>query len=108
MSKGQIAGKVADVTQYVIVECIQGKYITYTTWKKFHDSQKIVLRVNSENEFHELHSKLIELSHELSFPVKLVKDDQKTKNFENMPAVLAFGPIKRNKVEHIVADLKLL
>ena len=108
MSKGQIASRVADVTQYVIEECIQRKYITYTTWKKFHGSQKIVLRVNSENEFHELHSKLIELSHELSFPVKLVKDDQKTKNFENMPAVLAFGPIKRNKVEHIVADLKLL
>ena len=108
MSKGQIAGKVADVTQYIVEECIQRKYIPYTTWKRFHDSQKIVLRVNSENEFHELHSKLIELSHELSFPVKLVKDDQKTKNFENMPAVLAFGPIKRNKVEHIVADLKLL
>jgi peptidyl-tRNA hydrolase len=108
MSKGQIAGKVADVTQYVIEECIQRKYITYTTWKKFHDSQKIVLRVNSENEFHDLHSKLIELSHELSFPIKIVKDDQKTKKAENMPTVLAFGPIKRNKVEHIVADLKLL
>ena len=108
MSKGQIAGKVADVTQYIVEECIQRKYITYTTWKKFHDSQKIVLRVNSEKEFHELHSKLIELSHELSFPIKIVKDDQKTKKSENMPAVLAFGPIKRNKVEHIVADLKLL
>jgi peptidyl-tRNA hydrolase len=108
MSKGQIAGKVADVTQYIIEECIQRKYIPYTTWKRFHDSQKIVLRVNSENEFHELHSKLIKLSHELSFPIKLVKDDQKTKKSENMPAVLAFGPIKRNKVEHIVADLKLL
>ncbi|CAN5800601.1 hypothetical protein BH23THE1_BH23THE1_33790 [soil metagenome] len=48
MSKGQIAGKVADVIQYVIEECIQRKYITYTTWKKFHDSNKIVLRVNSE------------------------------------------------------------
>ena len=108
MSKGQIAGKVADVTQYIIEECIQRKYITYTTWKKFHDSQKIVLRVNSEKEFHELHSKLIELSHELSFPIKIVKDGQKTKKSESIPAVLAFGPIKRNKVEHIVADLKLL
>ena len=108
MSKGQIAGKVADVTQYIVEECIQRKYIPYTTWKRFHDSQKIVLRVNSENEFHELHSKLIELSHELSFPIKIVKDDQKTKKSENIPAVLAFGPIKRNKVEHIVADLKLL
>ena len=27
MSKGQIAGRVADVTQYVIEECIQRKYI---------------------------------------------------------------------------------
>lgn len=108
MSKGQIAGKVADVTQYVIEECIQRKYITYTTWKKFHGSQKIVLKVNSEREFYELHSKLIELSHELSFPIKIVKDDQKIKIAENMPTVLAFGPIKRNKVEHIVADLKLL
>ena len=33
MSKGQIAGSVSDVTQYVIEECIQRKYITYTTWK---------------------------------------------------------------------------
>lgn len=47
MSKGQIASRVADVTQYVIEECIQRKYITYTTWKKFHASQKIVLKVNS-------------------------------------------------------------
>ncbi len=108
MSKGQIAGKVADVTQYVIEECIQRKYITYTTWKKFHDSQKIVLRVNSEREFHELHSKLIELSHELGFPIKIVKEDQKIKIDVNKPTVLAFGPIKRNKVEHVVADLKLL
>jgi peptidyl-tRNA hydrolase len=108
MSKGQIAGKVADVTQYVIEECIQRKYITYTTWKKFYDSQKIVLRVNSEREFHELHSKLIELSHELGFPIKIVKEDQKIKIDENKPTVLAFGPIKRNKVEHVVDDLKLL
>lgn len=39
MSKGQIAGRVVDVTQYVIEECILRKYITYTTWKKFHGSQ---------------------------------------------------------------------
>lgn len=108
MSKGQIAGKVADVTQYIIEDCIQRKYITYTTWKKFYGSQKIVLRVNSEREFYKLHSKLIELSHELSFPIKVVKDDQKIKIDENMSTVLAFGPIKRNKVEHIVDDLKLL
>lgn len=80
MSKGQIAGKVADVTQYVIEKCIQRKYITYTTRKKFHDSQKIVLRVNSEREFYELHSKLIELSHELGFPIKIVKRRSKNKD----------------------------
>jgi hypothetical protein len=55
-----------------------------------------------------LHSKLIELSHELSFPIKIVKGYQKIKIVENIPTVLAFGPIKRNKVEHLVADLKLL
>ena len=47
MSKGQIASRVADVTQCVIEECIQRKYITYTTWKNFHASQKIVLKVSS-------------------------------------------------------------
>ena len=108
MNKGLIAVRVADVTQYVIEECIQRKYIAYTTWKKFHASQKIVLRVNSEKEFYELHSKLIELSHEQSFPIKIVKDDQKIKVAANMPTVLAFGPIKRNKIEHMIADLKLL
>jgi peptidyl-tRNA hydrolase len=108
MSKGQIASRVADVTQFIIEECIQRKYITYTTWKKFHTSQKIVLKINSMKEFYELHSKLIELSHELSFPIKIVKNDQKIKIADNMPAVLAFGPIKRNQVEHIGADLKLL
>ena len=108
MSKGQIASRVADVTQFIIEECIQRKYITYTTWKKFHTSQKIVLKINSMKEFYELHSKLIELSHELSFPIKIVKNDQKIKIADNMPTVLAFGPIKRNQVEHIVTDLKLL
>jgi peptidyl-tRNA hydrolase len=108
MSKGQIASRVADVTQYVIEECIQRKYITYTTWKKFYASRKIVLKVSSLREFYELHSKLMKLSHELSFPIKIVKDDQKIKIVEDIPTVLAFGPIKRNKVEHIVADLKLL
>ena len=48
------------------------------------------------------------LSHELSFPIKIVKGDHKIKIVENIPTVLAFGPIKRNKVEHLVADLKLL
>jgi peptidyl-tRNA hydrolase len=108
LSKGQIASRVADVTQYVIEECIQRKYITYTTWKKFHTSQKIVLKVNSMREFYELHSKLIDLSRVLSFPIKIVKEDQKIRIAENVPTVLAFGPIKRNQVEHIVADLKLL
>jgi peptidyl-tRNA hydrolase len=50
----------------------------------------------------------MELSHEQSFPIKIVKDDQKIKIAENIPTVLAFGPIKRSKIEHIVADLKLL
>jgi peptidyl-tRNA hydrolase len=108
MSKGQIASRVADVTQFIIEECIQRKYITYTAWKKFHTSQKIVLKINSMKEFYELHSKLIELSHELSFPIKIVKNDQKMKIADNMPTVLAFGPIKKNRVEHIVANLKLL
>ena len=108
MSKGQIAGRVADATQHVIEECIQRKYITYTTWKKFHASQKIVLKVSSLREFYELHSKLIELSRELSFPIKIVKDDQKIKIAENVPTVLVFGPVKRNKVEHIISALKLV
>ena len=100
MSKGQIAGRVADVTQYVIEECIQRKDITYTTWKKFHASQKIVLKISSLREFYELHSKLIELSHELSFPIKIVKGDQKIKIVENIPTVLAFGPIKGTRLTH--------
>ncbi|CAN5794259.1 hypothetical protein BH23THE1_BH23THE1_20730 [soil metagenome] len=91
MSKEQIADRVADVTQYIIKECIHRKYITYTTWKKFHGSQKIVFKVNSQREFYELHSKLMELSHEQSFPIKIVKDDQKIKIAENIPTVLAFG-----------------
>ena len=108
MRKGQIASRLADVTQYVIEECIQRKYITYTTWKKFHASQKIVLKVNSMREFYELHSKLMDLSRVLSFPIKIVKEDQKIRIAENVPTVLAFGPIKRNLVEHIIVDLKLL
>ncbi|KAA2283542.1 aminoacyl-tRNA hydrolase [Candidatus Nitrosocosmicus agrestis] len=108
MSKGQIAGKVADVTQFVIEECIQRKYIPYITWKKFHASQKIILKVNSHKEFYDLYSKLVDLSHELSFPIKIVKDDQKIKTIESTPTVLAFGPIKRNTIEHLVAVLKLL
>jgi peptidyl-tRNA hydrolase len=108
MSKGQIAGKVADVTQFVIEECIQRKYIPYTTWKKFHASQKIVLKVNSQKEFHDLYSKLVDLSREISFPIKIVKDDQKIKAIESTPTVLAFGPIRRNAVEHLIAALKLL
>ena len=106
MSKGQISGRVADVT-HIIEECVLRKYIPYTTWKKFHGSQKIVLKVNSQREFSELHSKLLDLSHE-SFPIKIVKDDQNIKMGDNIPIVLAFGPIKRSKVEHIVAHLKLL
>ncbi len=108
MSKGQIAGKVADVTQYIVEDCLQRRYIAYTTWRKFHGSQKIVLRVNSLREFCEVHSKLLDLSSELSFPIKIVKDDPKIKSTDSIPIVLGFGPIKRNKVEHIVANLKLL
>ena len=108
MSKGQIAGRMADVTQYIIEDCILRKYITYTTWKKFHGSQKIILKVNSQRELYELHLKLLELSHEQSFPIKIVKDDQKIKIGDSIPIVLAFGPIRRSKVEHIVAHLKLL
>lgn len=59
-------------------------------------------------EFYELHSKLMDLSRVLSFPIKIVKDDQKIRIADNIPTALAFGPIKRNQVEHIVADLKLL
>ena len=70
--------------------------------------KKIILKINSLREFYELHLKLIELSSELSFPIKLVKVDQKIKSTENIPIVLAFGPIKRNRVEHLVANLKLL
>lgn len=108
MSKGQIAGKVADVTQFVIEDCIKRKYITYTTWKKFHASQKIVLKVNSHKEFHDLYSKLVDLSRKLSFPIKIVMDDNIIKTIESTPIVLAFGPIRRNTVEHLVDNLKLL
>ena len=108
MSKGQIAGKVADVTQFVIEECLHSKYIPYTTWKKFHASQKIVLKVNSNKEFNDLYSKLVDLSRELGFPIKIVKDDRKIKTIESTLMALAFGPMRRNLVDHLVADLKLL
>ena len=108
MSKGQIASKVADVTQHVIEECIQRKYITYLTWKKFHASEKIVLKVNSLKEFYELHSKLIELSHESSFPIKIVKDNQGIKIAENVTNSISLWTFERNKVEHLLSNLKLL
>ena len=50
----------------------------------------------------------MESSRELGFPIKIVKDNQKIKIAEDVPTVLAFGPVTRNKVEHIVSHLKLL
>jgi peptidyl-tRNA hydrolase len=108
MSKGKIAGQIGDATQYIIEECIQRKYLTYITWKRFYNSQKIVLKVNSEKEFYELHSKLVDLSHKLHFPVKIVKNKQETQIPENIPIVVGFGPIKRNIVDYIIGNLKLL
>ncbi len=108
MGKGKIAVHVGHATQYVIEECIQRKHLTYATWKKYYNSQKTVLKVNSEKEFNELHSKLVNLSRALHFPVKIVKDEQETKMHENVPLVVGFGPIKRNEVEIIIGNLKLL
>ncbi len=108
MGKGKIAVHVGHATQYIIEECLQRKYVTYVTWKKFHNSQKTALKVNSEKEFNELHSKLMDLSRKLHFPVKIVKDEQETHMHESMPIVVGFGPIKRNEVDYIIGDLKLL
>jgi peptidyl-tRNA hydrolase, PTH2 family len=108
LGKGKIAVHVGHATQYIIEECLQRKYVTYLIWKKFYNSQKTALKVNSEREFNELHSKLMDLSRKLHFPVKIVKDDQNTHMHENMPIVLGFGPIRRNDVDYIIGDLKLL
>lgn len=108
MGKGKIAVNVGHATQYIIEECLQRKYVTYVTWKKFYNSQKTALRVNSEKELNELHSKLMDLSRKLHFPVKIVKDEQETHVHENIPIVVGFGPIKRNDVDYIIGDLKLL
>ena len=108
MGKGKIAVHVGHATQYIIEECIQRKYVTYTTWKKFYNSQKMVLKVNSEKELDELHSKLVGLARKLHFPVKIVKDEQEPQRVENMPIVVGFGPIRRNDVDNVIGDLKLL
>ena len=108
MGKGKIAVHVGHATQYIIEECIQRKDVTYTTWKKFYNSQKMVLKVNSEKEFDELHSKLVDLARKLHFPVKIVKDEQEPQRIENMPIVVGFGPIRRNDVDYVIGGLKLL
>jgi peptidyl-tRNA hydrolase len=109
LSKGKIAGYVGHATQYIVEDCIQRKYVSYVTWKKFHNSKKIVLKVNSEKEFNDLHSKLLDLSHKLHFPVKVVKFEIETSMMhEGMPIVVGFGPIKRNEVDGIIGNLKLL
>jgi peptidyl-tRNA hydrolase, PTH2 family len=108
MGKGKIAVHVGHATQYIIEECIQRKHVTYTTWKRFHNSQKMVLKVNSGKELDELHSKLVELAHKLHFPVKIVKDDQATQRSDNMTIVVGFGPIRRNEVDWVIGGLKLL
>jgi peptidyl-tRNA hydrolase, PTH2 family len=108
MGKGKIAVHVGHATQYIIEDCIQRKYVTYTTWKRFHNSQKMVLKVNSGKELDELHSKLVDLAHKLHFPVKIVKDDQATQRSDNMTIVVGFGPIRRNEVDWVIGGLKLL
>jgi peptidyl-tRNA hydrolase len=108
MGKGKIAVHVGHATQYIIEECIQRKHVTYTTWKRFHNSQKMVLKVNSGKELDELHSKLVELAYKLHFPVKIVKDDQATQRSDNMTIVVGFGPIRRNEVDWVIGGLKLL
>ena len=108
MSKGRIASQVGHATQYLVEEGIQSKYITYTTWRKFHNSEKIVLKVNSEKELYKLHAKLIELSKKSHIPIKIVKDPEKTEVDENAPTVIGFGPINRNEVSDVINDLKLL
>ena len=108
MGKGKIAVHVGHATQYIIEECIQRKNVTYTTWKRFHNSQKMVLKVNSEKELNELHSKLVGLAHNLHFPVKIVKDDQETQRSEKMTIVVGFGPVRRDEVDYVIGGLKLL
>jgi peptidyl-tRNA hydrolase len=108
MGKGKIAVHVGHATQYIIEECVQRKHVTYTTWKRFHNSQKVVLKVNSEKDLVELHSKLVELSRKLHFPVKIVKDDQATQSSDNMTIVVGFGPIRRDEADGVIGGLKLL
>jgi PTH2 family peptidyl-tRNA hydrolase len=108
MGKGRIAVHVGHATQYIIEECIQRKHVTYTTWKRFHNSQKMVLKVNSGKDLDELHSKLVELSRKLHFPVKIVKDDQTTQRSENLIIVVGFGPVRRDEVDYVIGGLKLM
>jgi len=108
MGKGRIAVHVGHATQYIIEECIQRKHVIYTTWKRFHNSQKMVLKVNSGKDLDELHSKLVDLAHNLHFPVKIVKDDQATQRSDNMTIVVGFGPVRRDEVDYVIGGLKLL
>lgn len=108
MGKGRIAVHVGHATQYIIEECIQRKHVTYTTWKRFHNSQKMVLKVNSGKDLDELHSKLVDLAHKLHFPVKIVKDDQATQRSDNMIIVVGFGPVRRDEVDYVIGGLKLM
>jgi PTH2 family peptidyl-tRNA hydrolase len=108
MGKGKTAVHVGHATQYIIEDCIQRKHVTYRTWKIFHNSQKMVLKVNSGKDLDELHSKLVDLAHKLHFPVKIVKDDQSTQRSDNMAIVVGFGPVKRDEVDCVIGGLKLL
>ncbi len=67
-----------------------------------------MLKVNSKKELLELHSKLIELAKKSHFPIKIVKDHEKTHLDENALTVIGFGPINRNEVSEIIDELKLL
>jgi PTH2 family peptidyl-tRNA hydrolase len=108
MGKGRIAVHVGHATQYIIEECIQRKHVTYTTWKRFHNSKKMVLKVNSGKDLDELHSKLVDLTRKLHFPVKIVKDDQATQRSDKMTIVVGFGPVRRDEVDYVIGGLKLL
>ena len=108
MGKGRIAVHVGHATQYIIEECIQRKHVTYTTWKRFHNSQKMVLKVNSGKDLDKLHSKLVELSRKLHFPVKIVKDDLATQRSDNLIIVVGFGPVRRDEVDYVIGGLKLM
>jgi PTH2 family peptidyl-tRNA hydrolase len=108
MGKGRIAVHVGHATQYIIEECIQRKHVTYTTWKRFHNSKKMVLKVNSGKDIDELHSKLVDFTRKLHFTVKSVIDDQATQRSDKMTIVVGFGPVRRDEVDYVIGGLKLL